>query len=187
MSENQTLNLRKLVYISLFTALIIIGSYISFPLPLSPTPLVLADFFVMLAGLSLGASGGVVCVGMFLFLGALGLPVFAGGKAGLATFIGPTGGFLIGYLIGIFALGLISGKGKTSFIKDLAALIIFSIILFGIGVPWLKLVLKVTWDKALAFGLLPFIIGNIVKITSALALIQVLRPFLKQVIPTSEG
>jgi biotin transport system substrate-specific component len=185
MSQNRPLNLRKMVFISLFTALIIIGSYISFPLPLTPTPIVLADFFVMLTGLSLGAAGAAASVGLYLFLGALGLPVFAGGSGGIAPFLGPTGGFLFGYLLGAIGLGLISGKGKASFIKDLLALIVFSAILFGIGVPWLKLVLKVTWDKALAFGLFPFIIGNIVKIIAAFSLIQVLRPSLKQIIPNS--
>jgi biotin transport system substrate-specific component len=183
MSQEQSLHLRQMVFTALFTALIIIGSYISFPIPLSPTPIVLSDFFVMLAGLCLGATRGAASVGMFLFFGALGLPVFAGGKAGLAIFIGPTGGFLLGYLMGVFALGLIAAKGKPSFMKDLAALIIANIIIFGIGVPWLKLVLNVTWGKALAFGLVPFIIGNIIKIIAALALMPILRPFIKQVIP----
>jgi biotin transport system substrate-specific component len=180
MSQNQSLNLRMMVFAALFTALIIIGGYISFPLPLSPVPIVLSDFFAMLAGLFLGASWGGASVGLFLFLGALGLPVFAGGKAGLAVLFGPTGGFLFGFLIAALVMGLISGKGKPGFIKDLVALIVGNIIIFGIGVPWLQIILKLTWDKALAFGLLPFIPGAVIKIVVAIALIQVLRPILKQ-------
>ncbi|HVJ49699.1 biotin transporter BioY [Desulfitobacterium sp.] len=171
-----------MVFACLFTALIVIGGYISFPIPLSPVPIVLADFFTMLAGLFLGASWGGASVGLFLFLGALGLPVFAGGKAGLVVLFGPTGGFLFGYLIGALVIGLISGKGKSSFIKDLAALIVGNIILYGIGVPWLKLALKLSWEKALALGLLPFIPGMIIKIIVALALIKTLRPLLKSMI-----
>lgn len=182
MSQNKTVNLRMMVFASLFTALIIIGGYISFPIPLSPVPIVLSDFFTMLAGLFLGASWGVASVGLFLFLGTLGLPVFAGGKAGLAVLFGPTGGFLFGYLIGALIIGLISEKGKPSFIKDLVALIVGNIIFFGMGIPWLKLVLKVTWGKALALGLLPFVLGNVIKVIIAAALIQTLRPLLKQVI-----
>lgn len=181
MSQSQSLNLRMLVFASLFTALIVIGGYISFPIPLSPVPIVLSDFFAMLAGLILGASWGVASVGLFLFLGALGLPVFAGGKAGLAVLFGPTGGFLFGFLVGVLIIGLISGKGKSSLLKDLAALIVGNIILYGIGVPWLKLVLKVTWGKALALGVLPFIPGTLIKMIVALALIKTLRPFFKQV------
>jgi biotin transport system substrate-specific component len=178
MSQHQPPNLRMMVFASLFTALIIIGGYLSFPIPVSPVPIVLADLFVMLAGLVLGASWGSASVGMFLFIGALGIPVFTGGKAGLAALFGTTGGFLFGYFIGAFIIGLISGKGKPSFIKDLIALIAGNIIIFSLGVPWLKLVLKVTWDKALAFGLLPYIPGNIIKIIAAFVLIRALRPLL---------
>lgn len=170
-------NLRKLVFVSLFTALIAIGGYLSFPIPFSPIPIVLSDFFMMLAGLCLGTSG-VASIGLFLFLGAIGLPVFTGGKAGLAVFIGPTGGFLLGYLIGVYLLGLISGKGKPSLLKDLIGLVAANLMIFGFGVPWLKLLLKVSWSKALALGLMPFMIGNTVKIIAALAVIQVIRPFL---------
>lgn len=189
MSQSQPPNLRMMVFACLFTALIVIGGYISFPIPLSPVPIVLADFFVMLAGLFLGASWGGVSVGLFLFLGALGLPVFAGGKAGLVVLFGPTGGFLFGYLIAALVIGLLSGKGKSSFIKDIAALIVGNIIIFGIGVPWLKLALKLSWGKALALGLLPFTPGMIIKIIVALALIKTLRPLLKSVItnPSQSG
>ncbi len=182
---NQSFNLRKPVFISLFTALIAIGSYISFPIPFSPIPIVLSDFFLMLSGLCLGASGGAASVGLFLFLGAIGIPVFTGGKGGLAVFIGPTGGFLLGYLIGVYVLGLVSEKGKPSFLKDLIGLIIANLVIFGFGVPWLKLLLKLTWGTALTLGLMPFVIGNIVKTIAALALIQVIRPFFLQILGNS--
>ncbi len=174
--DNSTLNLRMTVYASLFTALIIIGGYISFPIPFSPVPIVLSDFFVLLAGLFLGLSWGVTAVGMFLFLGLIGLPVFAGGKAGLAVLIGPTGGFLIGFLLAVAVIGMIAGKGKSFLVKDLVALIVGTIVIYGIGVPWLKLVLKVTWEKALALGMIPFVPGIIVKIIAALVLIRIIRP-----------
>lgn len=189
MYQNRPLNLRMIVFTSLFTALIVIGGYISFPIPYSPVPIVLSDFFVMLAGLSLGAAGGATSVGMFLFIGALGLPVFAGGRAGLTVFIGPTGGFLPGYLVGAFIIGFISEKGRPSFFKNLFALILGNIIIFGLGVPWLKLVLKIDWGKALVLGLLPYMIGNGIKIIVASALNQALRPVLAEFIksPSSGG
>lgn len=188
MSQNQSLNLRMVVFASLFTALIVVGGYISFPLPFSPVPIVLSDFFAMLAGLFLGASWGSASVGLFLFLGLLGLPVFAGGRAGLAVFFGPTGGFLFGYLVSAFIIGIISGRNKTSFFKDLTALIVGNICIFGMGVPWLRLVLKVTWEKSLVLGFLPFAPGMILKIIIAMALIQILRPFFQQVAAnTSQG
>ena len=176
MNQNQTLNLRMMVFAALFTALMIIGSYLSIPLPLTPVRIVLSDFFVMLAGLVLGATWGTASVGMFLFIGALGIPVFSGGKAGLAALVGHTGGFLLGYLAGAFMIGLISGKGKPSWFKDLIALSAGNLIIFGLGVSWLKLVIKSDWTRALALGLIPYIPVNAIKILAAFALIRVLRP-----------
>lgn len=182
MNQNQPLNLRMMVFAALFTAFIVIGSYISIPLPLTPVRIVLSDFFVMLAGLSLGATWGAASVGMFLFTGAMGIPVFSGGKAGLAALAGPTGGFLLGYWIGAFVIGFISGRGKSAWFKDLIALIAFNLIIFGLGVPWLKFVFKTDWPKALAMGLIPYIPGNIIKLIAAWALIRVLRPKLNEFI-----
>ena len=175
-------NLRVTVYCALFTALIIVGGYISIPLPIGPVPIALADFFVMVAGLFLGWKYGLVCVAMYLGLGALGLPVFAGGRAGLAVLVGPTGGFLFGYLPLVFAAGLISSKGKKAtddYAANLIALIISNILLYMVGVPWLKVVAHLSWDAALAAGLTPFIIGVVIKIAAAVALGRVLVPRFK--------
>jgi len=183
MSQKQPPDLRMTVFAALFTALIVIGGYLSFPIPLSPVPIVLSDFFVMLAGLFLGAAWGAASVGLLLFLGALGLPVFAGGNAGLGHFLSPGGGYLIGFLVAVYVIGLIAGQRKPSLIKDILALIAGNIIIYLIGVPWLKMVLKCAWDKAIVFGLLPFIIGIILKIIIGVSIIQIFRPLLKQTIP----
>ncbi len=174
------LNLRMTVHVALFTALIIIGGYISVPLPVGPVPIVLADFFVMVTGLFLGLKWGLTSVALYLFLGTLGLPVFASGTSGLAVLSGPTGGFLFGYLFLVAAVGLISHRGKQSFAKVIIALVVGNILLYAVGVPWLKAVLKCGWAAALAAGLLPFIPGIIIKIIVAFALTRTLRPRFQQ-------
>lgn len=168
--------IRMMVMTSLFTVLIIIGGYISFPMPLSPVPLVLSDFFVLLTGLFLGAGWGAAAIMLFLFLGALGFPVFAGGKAGLAVFFGPTGGYLIGFLVCVIIDGLIAGKGKTLFWKDVAALIAGTVIIYACGIPWLKYMVKLSWAQAFAVGLLPFVAGAVVKIIAASIAVKAIRP-----------
>jgi biotin transport system substrate-specific component len=178
MSQSSTMNLRMTVYSSLFTALIIIGSYLSFPIPLNPVPVVLQDFFIMLAGLFLGASWGFTSVALFILLGALGLPVFANGKAGLAVLAGPTGGFLFGFLVAVLVIGFISGPKKTSVLRDTLALIAGNIIIYGIGVCGLKLAVKTTWINAIALGVLPFMIGAVIKLIAAVALARILRPII---------
>ncbi len=182
MSKNtvSNFNLRMTVYCALFTALIIIGGYISIPIPVGPVPIVLADFFVMITGLFLGLKYGLISTALYLALGALGMPVFAGGGAGLAVLVGPTGGFLFGYLLVVTSIGFITGKRKPSIVTNLIALVVGNILLYAIGVPWLKFQMNISWAAALAAGLIPFIIGIVIKITVASALGRVLLPRFKQ-------
>ncbi len=182
MSKNtvSNFNLRMTVYCALFTALIIIGGYISIPIPVGPVPIVLADFFVMITGLFLGLKYGLISTALYLALGALGMPVFAGGSAGLAVLVGPTGGFLFGYLLVVASIGFITGKRKPSIVTNLIALVVGNILLYAIGVPWLKFQMNISWAAALAAGLIPFIIGIVIKITVASALGRVLLPRFKQ-------
>ncbi len=164
------------IYCALFTALIIIGGYISIPIPVGPVPIVLADFFVMITGLFLGYKYGLISTTLYLALGALGLPVFAGGGAGLAVLVGPTGGFLFGYLLVTASIGFITTKRKPGIVTNLIALVIGNVLLYLVGVPWLKVQMNLSWAAALAAGLTPFIIGIVIKIVAASALGRVLLP-----------
>ncbi|HOJ76678.1 MAG TPA: biotin transporter BioY [Bacillota bacterium] len=183
MATTNTSNLRMLVFSTIFTALIIIGGYLT--IPLAQVPIVLADFFVLLAGLVLGMLWGPISVAFYLFLGIIGLPVFAKGLSGYKIILGPTGGYLIGYLAAAFIIGLIAKKGKPSTLKDLIALIIGNIVLFAIGLFWLKTKFVGTWEKALIAGLYPFIIGNIIKIAAAAGLIRMIRPIITELLPNN--
>jgi biotin transport system substrate-specific component len=171
-------SIRKMVLTALFTALIIVGTYISIPLPFSPVPIVLATFFIILSGLVLGKWWGMASSGLYLFLGALGLPVFTGGSGGIAHFIGPTGGYLIAYLLVPFIVGLIANEKKQSMVKDIVALITGSLLFYVFGVPVLKWVTGMTWGKAITAGMIPFLIGDSLKVVAAIGLIQILRPVL---------
>ncbi|NLY89791.1 MAG: biotin transporter BioY [Firmicutes bacterium] len=175
------MNLRMTVYAALFTALIIIGGYISIPLPVGPVPIVLADFFVMITGLFLGFKWGLASVALYLSLGALGLPVFAGGRSGLAVLFGPTGGYLFGYLLLVSSVGLLASNRKESTVRNLMALIAGNILLYGAGVPWLKAVTNLGWAGAWAAGLIPFIPGIIIKIAVASILARVFLPRFKEI------
>lgn len=170
-----TLPLRKMVFASLFAALIIVGGYLSVPLPFSPVPLVLADLFIILAGLALGASWGAVGIGMFLLLGFLGLPVFAGGKAGLPVLFGPTGGYLIGYLCGGALTGYFANRGEKCSGKDVVAISLGHLVILLCGTVWLATGMKMGWQKAFAVGMLPFLPGSLLKAVAEWYLIHPLR------------
>ncbi|MBL8966781.1 MAG: biotin transporter BioY [Spirochaetaceae bacterium] len=168
----------------LFAALISVGAYIAIPLPGTPVPIVLQNLFIMLAALLLGPTWGLAALGVYLVLGALGLPVFSGGTGGFARFLGPTGGYLLGYIPAVLAMGLVSRLGeKRRWWRDALALLLGSLIVYACGVPWLKAAIKGSWEKALAGGLLPFLPGDAIKIILAVLLAGRLAPLVERVAP----
>ena len=169
-------SIRSTVYISLFTALIALGAYIA--VPIGPVPIVMQNFFVFLAGLLLGKSKGMAVIATYLVLGALGLPVFHSGTGGIGIILGPTGGYLLSYLPAIFIIGLISQKGSLA--GDLAALLCGTLIIYLIGIPWLKTVLHFSWLQSLSAGFFPFIPGDALKIAAAIPVARLLRPVLAE-------
>ncbi len=152
--------LRMTVYTALLTALIVIGAYVI--IPIGPVPIALQSLFILLAGLLLGPTWGLACIGLYTTFGILGLPVFSGGGAGIGHILGPTGGYIIGFIPAVFILGIVSGR-KRMLLRDIAAVIAGSLIIYAAGIPWLKYVLNLTWDKAVAAGMLPFLPGDAAK------------------------
>lgn len=164
--------IRMTVYACLFAALTVVGTYIK--IPIGPVPIVLANFFVILAGALLGSTWGAASVGVFLFLGLIGLPVFSQG-GGIAALVGPTGGYLVGYLLAAYVTGLISENGRSRPLLDITALTTGAVVIYLVGVPWLKLSLHLTWTKAIVVGVLPFLIGDALKVIAAVAIVRVLQ------------
>lgn len=114
--------LRKMIFTALFAALTAVGAWVA--VPIGPAPIVLQNFFAMLTGLLLGKVWGLISIAIYLLAGALSLPVFSGGTGGLAKFMGPTGGFLLGYLPAVFVIGLLSEKLRTRGLNFLVALLV---------------------------------------------------------------
>ncbi len=165
-----------MIYASLFAALTAAGAYIT--LPIGPVPIVLQNLFVLLAGLALGGKWGAASIGIYLIAGAVGLPVFAGGTAGIGKFAGPTGGYLIGFLFAAYITGIISSIKKNTFL-DILAMIIGSAAIYIFGITWLKIVTEISLAKALILGCYPFIIGDAVKIAAAAYIIKAIRKVIK--------
>lgn len=159
----------------LFAALCSAGAFIALPVPLSPIPLVVQNLFVVLAGLLLGPLGGGSAIVIFICLGALGFPVFSGGRGGLAHIAGPTGGYIAGYLVAAILAGSIARK-RGLLRSALGAAVGFAVIL-ALGVLRLKLLKNVDWEKALAVGVLPFLPGDAIKAVIAALVGARLGPF----------
>jgi len=165
------------VYSGVMAALISVGAYIA--VPIGPVPIVLQNMFVMLTGLLLGWRWGLACVGIYLLAGICGLPVFSGGGAGLGHLLGPTGGYLVSYLPAVFVIGLISERSGHILLR-LLALVLGSALVYLFGVSWLKIATGMSFQKALAVGMLPFLIGDAVKIAAALAVAKALSPVMQK-------
>ena len=171
----QIASIHRLVWTGLLAALMAAGAAVTIPLgPLSPVPVTLQTLFVLLAGLILGPRGGLMAVGLYLFAGALGLPVFSGGKGGLAVLFGPTGGFLWGFLPGVVCCGLASRGAAKPFWMVLGYCFLGTAVLLVIGACFLAAVAGISLGKAFAVGVLPFIPGGVAKCLVAIAVYRVL-------------
>ena len=170
--------LRWMVLASLMAALTAVGAYIH--VPIGPVPIVLSTLFVILSGLLLGSRWGVVSMCLYLLVGAIGMPVFAGGKGGLAHFLGPTGGYLLGYILASWLTGLIAERSQGILSLEILSVVIGSVAIYSLGVPWLKMVTQMSWPKTFMVGIAPFLIGDAVKASVALILARAIRPILKR-------
>jgi biotin transport system substrate-specific component len=148
-------------------------------------PIVLSTLFAILSGLLLGSRWGLASMGLYLLVGAIGMPVFAGGKGGFAHFFGPTGGYLFGYVVAAWITGFISERSRGLLILDILAVIIGSLVIYALGVPWLKMVTQMSWPKAWMVGVVPFLIGDAVKAVVAVVLARSVRPILKRQLQSS--
>jgi len=159
-------SLRGLVYASMFGALTAVGAYIVIPLP--PVPISLQTLFVNLAGALLGGYLGALSQIVYILLGVIGLPVFAGGKAGPGVLFGPTGGYLFGFVAAALVIGkLIEIKKHPRLFWVVVSMMAGMMIIDILGILQLTFVARLSIKKALIVGAFPFLPGDIVKIVLA--------------------
>jgi biotin transport system substrate-specific component len=153
---------RIIAYSAAFIGLISLGSWISFPF--FPVPLTLQTLFVLLAG-TVMRQNAVIPVTIYVILGALGLPVFHNGTAGLGILLGPTGGYLIGFIVAALITGLAYENDSEK--VRIAGLTVATLLIYVFGAAWLMFSLDRDIIPAVAGGVLPFIPGDIGKACAA--------------------
>lgn len=192
MSSNFKLSI-MLIFVPLFAALIAVSGFIVFPLPGTPVPIVLQNMMPILASGLLGGLYGTASTALFLITGLLGLPVFSGGRGGLAHLLGPTGGFLIGYLAaaafliiffrkpGAKDLALVSsGKNKSikliNYLKIIAASFSGFALIYVFGIARFMQLTNRGLFESLSLACIPYLPGDFIKMILVFALIYKLRP-----------
>ena len=155
-------------------ALVVFGSLLlavsaQFKIPLYPVPATGQTLVVLLIGMTYGPRLGGITLAAYLFEGALGLPVFAGGAAGAAILMGPTAGYLFGFLLAALAMGYLAerGMGRTV-VSTIAAMVIGNCVIYLCGALWLANFIG--FGQAIAAGVLPFLYGDALKLVVAAGL-----------------
>jgi biotin transport system substrate-specific component len=167
-AERTPIRIRHLVLIALGAAIVALTAQIY--IPTQPVPFTGQTLGVLVVGGALGFRRGAAALALYLLIGAVGLPVFAEGRAGSDVLRGVTGGYLIGFLVAGAVVGRLAELGWDRRLgAALATMLVGTALIYAIGVPWLKLTTGMTWSDAVAAGLTPFLLWDAAKIAVAAA------------------
>ena len=153
----------RLFCVLTFIILTAIGAFVRIPLPFTPVPITLQTFFVLLSGALLGSNLGAFTQLSYITLGVAGMPIFTGAGSGLTYLLGPTGGYLFGFMLSTFWLGKFIKFSRDNLFFTFIILCIGDLILLSCGILWLKFIFGYSFTKLLFIGLIPFIPGDVVK------------------------
>lgn len=163
-----TYSIRQMAFISIFTALTAVGAFIS--IPVGPVPITLQTLFVLLSGILLGPKLAVISQLLYILLGLIGIPIFAGFIGGLQSILRPSFGFLIGFIAAAYIVGKFLSLGTRQSKRIAIAALIGTIVIYLIGLPYMYLILNHIMNMQLSFyevfkmGALLFIPGDIFKL-----------------------
>jgi biotin transport system substrate-specific component len=160
---------RNVVLVVGGAAFVGLSAQVVIPLPFTPVPLTLQTFAVLLAGAALGSMRGVLAMLVYAVVGIAGVPWFAEGSSGFSA---PSFGYIVGFILAAFVVGRIAEHGATRSVTRTAGLMVVgNLVIYAVGVTWLKFSLGVDWATAVALGLTPFLIGDAIKIAAAAGLL----------------
>lgn len=164
-------NLRRLIGIFTFVVMVAAGAFIYIPLPFTPVPITLQTFFVLLCAAFLKPKDSVIALGAYLLLGVTGVPIFSGALGGLARFLGPTGGYIAGFIFSVFPVSFLLRQGweqgNASFFRIVTAFFCGITTIYFFGGIWLAFTMHFSLKEVLSLGIIPFIAGDVVKLVFA--------------------
>ncbi len=169
------LTTKDLTQISLFAALTAIGAYVS--VPIGHIPITLQSMFVLMSGVILGSKRGAISQIIYMTVGLIGLPVFAGGRGGIGTMMTPSFGFIFGFIAMAYIAGYLYERGVNVWISSFVA----TVVLYLIGLPYMAFILNNIMGnsfellKILNIGLIPFIPGDSIKVIATGMSLNALR------------
>lgn len=159
------LRVQDILNVTLFSALTAIGALIHIPLPL--VPITLQTLFTYMAGALLGGYLGALSQLIYVLMGVAGIPIFAKGSAGIYALVGPTGGYLVGFIPGAFTIGKLAEMKKPSFRWLLICMIAGTVVIYVFGILQLMNWMRIGVNEAILIGVLPFAVGDALKMLAA--------------------
>lgn len=179
-SENSIRNTKTIALIGLMTAITCIMGPFSIPLPMSPVPISLTNLAIYFTIYILGTKKGTISYMIYLLIGFAGLPVFSQFTSGPAKLLGPTGGYLIGFIPMAIICGIVIEKFPKNIVLHIVGMVIGTIVCYALGTAWLAYQAAMTLPVALGAGVIPYIPGDIAKIlVAAFIAPQIKKPLLK--------
>ena len=160
------ITIHQMTLVSLFAALTAVGAFISIPIGL--IPISLQNLFTLLAGMVLGSKLGALSQLIYVLLGTVGLPIFSGYRGGPGVLAGPTGGFLIGFILSAYVIGKLTEKLTNVKIWSCIAIGLLGVfIIYITGVAQLVYITGIGMKEALMSGVFPFLPGDSLKLIVA--------------------
>lgn len=139
------------------------------PLPFTPVPLTLQTFAVLLVGAALGTWRGVASMVLYAAVGVAGVPWFSGGTSGWG---GASFGYILGFIVAAGVVGRLAERGATlTPLRTVGLMVVGNVVIYAIGVTYLKFAIDVSWATALTLGVVPFLLGDALKIALAAGLL----------------
>ncbi|MHC1747169.1 MAG: biotin transporter BioY [Cellulosilyticaceae bacterium] len=156
---------KTLTLCAFFSALTAILSQIV--IPMAPVPINLATFSVFVAGAVLGPKLGAISQLIYVLLGAIGLPVFAGFSGGVGIIVGPTGGYIVGYILAAWLTGFVVNRFGRKTKVLVFSMTLGLLLCYLLGTTWFMLVTKTSLAKSLMLCVVPFLFGDSLKVAGA--------------------
>lgn len=181
MSEAPLLSVRQIALVGLMSAVICVLGPLSVNIPVSPVPVSLGFLGIYLATSILGMKLGTLSVSIYLLLGFAGVPVFTGFTAGVGKLLGPTGGYITGYLFMALICGLFVDKWGGKTFVSLVGMALGTAVCYLFGTVWLAAQMSLTFPQALAMSVLPYIPFDLAKMILASVLGLQIRRRLKRI------
>ena len=159
---------KDMVLIGLAASLLCVMGPFVFVLPVSPVPVSVTSLGIYLSVYVLGKKQGCISCLVYLLLGFIGLPVFSGFTGGAGKLFGPTGGYLVGYVFMAMVSGFFVERWREKKYVHFLGMVFGNVVCYGIGTIWLVFQAGIDFQRAFLVGVLPFILGDIIKIFVAM-------------------